>query len=156
MNWLKASILILLTATVTLSCKKKHIEPEQPVQSTKGVTGKLYGKDFTVASGKANLRIIDFQEEGCEIFLSSGKNDGCGTVNDNFNVIIRIPRKVGKFTDYYAILSEPGTSNFSMFTDGNLFEITSISATTIKGYLKVTSATTNSSLEGVFEATICN
>lgn len=155
MNLSKTTFLIL-AATLILSCKKKHSEPEPPAQSTLPVSGKLYGKDYTIASGKANKLVDYYQEEGYEIFLSSGKNNGCGMPDDNFHIIIRTPRKIGKFSEQYAILSDPANSDYIMFTDGNLFEITSISGNTIKGYMKTNSPTTNSSLEGVFEATICN
>ncbi|TDQ08306.1 hypothetical protein ATK78_2815 [Pedobacter metabolipauper] len=139
-----------------VSCKKHNNDPEPPEQATHVVTGKLYGKDFTFASGKASREIIDFQEEGFEIFLSSAKADGCASPDENFHVIIRTPRKVGKFPDYYAILADPASSDYAMFTDGNVFEVTSISGNTIKGYLKVTDPERNSAIEGTFEATICN
>lgn len=155
MNLVKP-IFLILTATLILSCKKKHSEPEPPARSTLPVSGKLYGKNYTIASGKANKRVDYYQEEGYEIFLSSGKNNGCETADENFHIIIRTPRKIGKFSEQYAILSDPANSDYIMFTDGNLFEITSISGNTIKGYMKVSSPTTNSNLEGVFEASICN
>lgn len=150
------TLLTFLVACTMISCKKNHSEPTPPSQASHVVSGKLYGKDFVMASGIANRRIIDFEEEGFEIFLSSLKNQGCQSAEENFKVIVRTPRKVGKFSGYYAILSDPASSDYSMFTDGNTFEVTSISETTVKGYIKVTSVDINSSIEGNFEATICN
>jgi len=154
MNNLKS--LVLFSAVLLLiSCKKHHDDP-QPAPASHLVSGKLYGKDFTYAAGMANKKVIDFQKEGFEIFLSAVKTDGCGSPEENFDVIIRTPRKTGKFTGYYAILSNPGTTDYTSYTDGNVFEITSITETTIKGNLKTSSPATNSNIEGTFEATICN
>jgi hypothetical protein len=151
-------LLIAFALCTVLSCKKRKSDPEPlPQPATNVVTGKVYGKSFTMASAKAIKKVIDLQEDGLEVYLSSSKNDGCGSPEENFAVIIRIPRKVGTFNERAAIYSEQGTSNSTLFFDGNVFEITSISATTVKGkIIKSASLKTDSSVEGSFEATICN
>jgi len=154
MNHLK-TLVLFSGLFLLISCKKHHDDPE-PTPASHVVSGKLYGKDFTYASGKANKTVNTYQEEGFEIFLSSAKGQGCGSADENFDVIIRVPRKTGKATDYYAIFSNPGTEDYVMFSDGNVFEVTSISETTIKGNIKATDVKSNSSIDGTFEATICN
>ena len=151
-------LLIAFALCTVLSCKKRKSDPEpQPQPTTQAVTGKVYGKSFTVASAKAIKKVIDLQEDGFEIYLSSSKSDGCGSPEANFAVIIRVPQKVGTFNERAAIYSQQGTSNSILFFDGNIFEITSISSTMVKGkIIKSANQKTDSNVEGNFEATICN
>ena len=151
-------LFIAFALCTILSCKKRENNPDpEPQPTTQVVTGKVYGKSFTFASGKAIKKVIDLQEDGLEVYLSSSKSDGCGSPEGNFAVIIRIPRRVGTFNERAAIFSEQGTSNSILFFDGNIFEITSISSTMVKGkIIKSANQKTDSNMEGNFEATICN
>jgi len=154
MKNMKPLLFLLLPAFI--SCKKQTDQPVT-VQPDHVVSGTIYGQAFSTVSSKADKKTIDFNESGYEIRFSSAANQGCGSPDDNFDVMLRVPNKVGKFKDqYYVDISNPSNSDGMMDVMGATLEIKSITATTITGTIDVTFSKINSHVDGAFTVKICN
>lgn len=120
------------------------------------VSGKLYGKNFTIGGGKADF--ITFSGvESADIEITA-QNIGCETAStsSNFPILITTPRAVGTYTsNVYVTFHDPDSDAYVSVSGGTTVEITAVTSTLITGKIKTSSTTTDNYINGKFEIPIC-
>lgn len=156
----KLSLCLLLALSVLTSCSDDDSN-NTDTNSGGGLTnnplsGTVYGQDFTIQGGRAQ-HVTMFNVESISIDVSALAL-GCGAPSTDTSFPIRIvaPRQEGTFTtDVYVTFNDPNSTDYVSVSGGNTVEITSLTATTVKGKVRSGSTTTNNYINGSFELPIC-
>lgn len=154
----KLTMCLLLAVSVFVSCSDDDSDTNNNNDgwSNNAAAGKLYGEDFTMKGGRAAF--ISFANvESVQIDLSP-ELLGCSAQSgeENFPIRIIAPREEGTFTtDVYVSYSDPNSTDYVNVSNGNTIEITEVTPNFVKGRIRSTSASTDNSLNGTFDVSVC-
>ncbi len=162
---MKKIFLCLLIPAILLSCKKNKQQPEAEPEFPSVVTGTLYGVPITAKA--AIERRTSFSMGGytpetlVAVYLSTDAVKGCSNANDEFQIRLSAPRKVGRYTgnDTYIMVEDPrdatGVSGALFSSEKTIIEIKSVSADKVTGTVDITWNEHQIAFKGKFEANVC-
>ena len=152
--------LVLVFLTFAFSCKKSKDEPKQ--EESHVVRGKVYGKSYTTASGRAKTDIsIAYNTERVEVNLSADSKFSCSSPETrSYSVYFRVPKKVGIYTaasnDIWLGFDDSASDNSIGFVGADaVVEIKSIANGRVTGKISFADQTTDSSVDGTFDVPLC-
>ncbi len=153
----KNVLFALLVPVLLMSCTSDDSENNTGTGiSNSPVSGKLYGKNFTIAGGKASLVMFSGVESADIVISAQALGCSASSTSANFPIDIITPSAVGTYTtNVYVTFNDPDTDDFVSVSGGTTVEITSSTPTMIKGKIKTSSTTTNNNINGTFEIPIC-
>lgn len=142
----------------SFSCKKKSPEPEPEEISV--VHGKVYGKSFTMVSGRAITDVYNGTERA-EVNLSANANFNCTSTSlRSYSVYFRIPKKVGIYTEqsddiWLGFNSSTSDDNVGFVNVDSKVEVTEVTAGRIKGKISFADPQSSSDVAGTFDVAFC-
>jgi hypothetical protein len=153
----RLAIIVCLVTSIS-ACKKKNDEPKP--EETAVVHGKVYGKDFTMAAGRARTDAYN-NNERLTVNLSANSNFNCSSAEvRTYSVYFRVPKKVGVYTAASEVIwlgFDDSTSDQTVgFVSADcVVDITSISNGRVAGKISFADQPTDSSVSGTFDVPIC-
>lgn len=155
-NFTRLALMVCLFGAFS-ACKKKkdEVKPEE----TAVVHGKVYGKDFTMVSGRAltdnynnNDRVV--------VNLSANSTFNCSSPETAYSVYFRVPRKVGTYTQassdiWLGFNDSASNDNVGFVSADCLVEITSVSNGRCTGKISFADQRSASEVSGTFDVPFC-
>ena len=150
--------LFLFFLSITISCKKSKDQPAPAAPSV--VHGKVYGKDFVMASGRANTDVSNGIERVI-VNLSANASFNCASAERmTYSVYFRVPKKVGIYTaasnDIWLGFDDTTSENSVGFVGADsIVEIISVSNGRVNGKISFSDQRSDSSVAGTFDVAFC-
>ena len=158
-NFTRFALMICLCAALG-ACKKSRDEV-QP-QETAVVNGKVYGKAFTMAAGRARTDVsVVTNTERVVVNLSANSSFNCASAETRtYSVYFRVPKKVGIYTqassDIWLGFDDSATDASVGFVSADcMVQIQSISNGRVSGKISFSDQPSGSSVSGTFDVPYC-
>jgi hypothetical protein len=155
----KTTLLTLMfLMLISFSCKKKNDEVKE--EQTPVVHGKVYGKDFTMAAGRAKTDNYN-NTDRVIVNLSANSNFNCASPETrSYSVYFRVPKKVGVYTavgnEVWLGFDDSASDSTVGFVSADCrIEITSVSNGRATGNISFSDQPTDSSVSGTFDVPFC-
>jgi hypothetical protein len=140
------------------SCKKQNDDTKY--DSPPVVTGKVYGKSFTMAAGRAKTDVY-YNTERVIVNLSANSNFNCSSPETrSYSVYFRVPKKVGTYTaasdDIWLGFDDSATDATVGFVSADCrVEINSVTNGRVVGKISFAYQPTDSNVSGTFNVPFC-
>ncbi|MBD1259397.1 hypothetical protein HZY62_02260 [Maribacter polysiphoniae] len=146
---MKKIVLLLLLTAVTLGCSKDNDNDSEGIKD-EVLTGTVQGKPFTFKGGKAfNTTTFD-DEPGISLNITNVIADCDDSIFDfELRISAVVPNRVGVFKDINIVDQDGDDIPFNNID--NTVEIIALSATEVKGKMKLNRAASSIAEESVFE-----
>jgi len=155
-----AQILFILSLCFSLSaCKKNKNEDVKP-DEVAVVHGKVYGKDYTTVTGRANTDVSQ-NVERVIVNLSGNSSFNCASPEESgYSVYFRVPKKVGVYTqasnNIWLGFNDSASDQSVGFVSADCkVEITSVSNGRVAGKISFADQESDSDVNGTFDVAFC-
>jgi hypothetical protein len=155
---------LLMFISLLLGCKKD--DNNQVLDLPAKVTGSIYGVPFTANANVISTNPVSadasMSEEYLSIYFDDDGSKTCSSPVDDFELRIRTPKKVGKFSsgDATILVTDPhgpaGHQSTLFSSAQTIVSIDSIVDEKVKGQVNINLPKMNIHLTGRFEVTTCH